>query len=44
MLMEHATPRQVADNESIEGEYSFEDSLEWMNPFYKQTDEEGVFD
>jgi hypothetical protein len=37
MSMEHATPRRIAYNESIGGEYSFEDSLELMNPFYKQT-------
>jgi hypothetical protein len=43
-LMEHATPRHLADNGSNGGEYSFEDSYEWMNPVYQQMIEDGVFD
>jgi hypothetical protein len=43
-LMEHATPRHLADNGSNGGEYSFEDAYEWMNPVYQQMVEDGVFD
>jgi hypothetical protein len=43
-LMEHATPRHLADSGSSSGEYSFEDSYEWMNPVYQQMVEDGVFD
>ncbi|KAG7361054.1 hypothetical protein IV203_036154 [Nitzschia inconspicua] len=42
-LMEHATPRHLADSSS-NGEYTFEDSYEWMNPVYQQMVEDGVFD
>ncbi|KAL3914564.1 MAG: hypothetical protein SGARI_000057 [Bacillariaceae sp.] len=47
-LMEHATPRHLADENNNananNGEYSFEDSYEWMNPVYQQMVEDGVFD
>jgi hypothetical protein len=45
-LMEHATPRHLAQQNSNAntGEYSFEDSYEWMNPVYQQMVEDGVFD
>jgi hypothetical protein len=43
-LMEHATPRHLADNGSNGGEYNFEDAYEWMNPVYQQMVEDGVFD
>jgi hypothetical protein len=48
-LMEASTPRHLADNynsnsNSNNGEYSFEDSYEWMNPVYQQMMEDGIFD
>jgi hypothetical protein len=47
-LMEASTPRHLADNynsnSNSNGEYSFEDSYEWMNPVYQQMMEDGIFD
>jgi hypothetical protein len=47
-LMEHAVPRELANSNgnsnANSGEYTMEDSYEWMNPVYQQMVEDGVFD
>jgi hypothetical protein len=42
--MEYSIHSHFTDNESIGGDFSLEESLEWKNPFDKQTVEASVFD